>query len=92
MNDTPGADVCWDSIMSEGPVSVSATTHDELAHARRAYVIWREMSEDERNSVCFGIYPSDRMVRSEAHGFDRHELCVALMNIAKAERAQFGNP
>jgi len=88
MNDTLGADVCWDSVMSKGPVSSRATTYRELTHARRAYAIWQEMSEDERNSVCFGIYPSDRMVRSEAQGFDRRELCVALMNIAKSERAQ----
>ena len=78
--------------MSEKPLSVRATTHDEFAHARRAYAIWQEMGEDERNSVRFGIYPSDRMVRSEAQGFDRRGLCVALMNIAKAERAHLGDP
>jgi len=70
--------------MNQGPGSLRATTHGELAHAGRATAIWQEMSEDERNGVCFGIYPSDRMVRSEAQGFDRQELCSALMNIAKA--------
>jgi hypothetical protein len=70
--------------MKNGPVTLRAATHDEFAHAGRAHAIWQDMSEDERNGVCFGIYPSDRMVRSEVQGFDRHELCSALMNIAKA--------
>jgi hypothetical protein len=71
--------------MSEGPLCVRATPYDDLAHAGRAYAIWQQMSEDERNGVSFGIYPSDRMVRSEAEGFGRRELCIALMRLARAE-------
>lgn len=77
-------DVCGDLVMKQAPASVRASAQDEPAHARRAYDIWQEMSEDERNSVCFGIYPYDRIVRSEAQGFDRRELCRALMDLAKA--------
>jgi hypothetical protein len=62
------------------------TTYDEVAHEGRAHAIWQEMSQDERNSVCYGIFPSDRMTRSEVKGFDRRELCTALMKIAKAAR------
>jgi hypothetical protein len=74
--------------MNEGPVSVRATTYDELAHAGRAYAIWQEMSEDERNSVRYGVFPSDRMTRSEAKGFDRRELCAALMKIAQGRASR----
>jgi hypothetical protein len=61
------------------------TTYDELAHAGRAYAIWQKMSEDERSGVRFGIFPFDRMTRSEAEGFDRRELCGALMGLARAQ-------
>jgi hypothetical protein len=44
------------------------TTYDEVAYAGRAYAIWEQMSEGERNGVRFGIFPIDRMTQSETKG------------------------
>jgi hypothetical protein len=67
------------------------TTYNESAHAAKAYAIWQEMSEDERNGVRYGIFPIDRMMRSQAEGYEAHELCVGLMDIAKAGTAAAKN-
>jgi hypothetical protein len=80
----------WNTLINNEPWPVRGsvpkmTIHDHPTHAARARAIWDEMSEDERNGIRFGIFPFDRMTRSEREGFDRRELCIVLFDIAKSE-------
>jgi hypothetical protein len=50
----------------------------------KAEALWQAMDANEQTGIRFGMFPAVKMREAEADGFDGHELCVALMDVASA--------
>ena len=51
----------------------------------KAKLLWHDMDENERTGVRFGMFPFGKMQEAEREGFNGRELCLALMDCAKAD-------
>ena len=54
------------------------------AYAEMAALVWQNMDDNERHGVRFGLFPANKMKVAEDAGYNGLQLCVALMNVAKA--------
>jgi len=62
-------------------------TRDELM--TKAREMWREMSDNERTGVRFGMFPAEAMRKAEREGFERG-LASALMQVASNDGGMRG--
>lgn len=54
----------------------------KAAHAHKANLMWAEFTDNDKAGCRFGMFPFAKMKAAEDEGFDGHELCVALMEVA----------
>lgn len=50
----------------------------------KAQLIWDSLSDNEKTAIRFGLFPASRITTAEVDGFDGREICLALMDCAKA--------
>lgn len=51
----------------------------------KAEQLWAAMDANQKTGVRFGMFPAEVMRAAESEGFNGRELCVALMDCAKAD-------
>ena len=50
-----------------------------------AALTWRDMDNNEKHGVRFGLFPMKRMAEAEKCGWSPRDLAVALMDEAKKD-------
>ncbi len=56
---------------------------DRNVYAFKAELIWRNLTDNDKAGVKFGLFPMAVMNAAEGEGYEGQRLCVALMDIAR---------
>jgi hypothetical protein len=60
-------------------------TRSETQTKAKAATIWKAMDKSQMACVRIGMFPAEIMQAAEKEGFNGKDLCVALMDCAKAD-------